>query len=42
MDVVFFSRAVANYVPHLHDAGKLGRYLIAMVNNIQSRKRGRF
>lgn len=34
MDLVFFSRAVANYLPHLLDAGKLGRFLIRMVENV--------
>lgn len=33
MDVVYFSQAVANYLPHLLRAGDLGHYMITLVEN---------
>ena len=33
MDVVYFSLAVANYLPYLHRAGDLGHYMISMIEN---------
>ena len=33
MDVVYFSKAVANYLPYLQIAGDLGHYMISMIEN---------
>ena len=33
MDVVYFSKAVANYLPYLQTAGELGHYMISMIEN---------